>query len=152
MPPAGPTFEQQALESELLALNRAFYDAFESLDLDRMRAVWTCTPDDICIHPGWEIYRGWADIQESWRAIFAGTGFMRFELTELVFQHRADLVQLTCIENIYSVTGPVAQHARVACTNLFVETEDGWRLTLHHGSPIASSLAHETPTEDQALN
>ncbi len=140
------------VEQEILTLNRAFYDAFESLDMDAMRSVWTCTPQDVCIHPGWEIHQGWLEIQESWRAIFAGSSYMRFQLTEVNVFGRKGMTAVTCIENIYSVSGPVAQHARVACTNLFVETEGGWKMTLHHGSPIASSVSHEQIDDEQPLN
>ncbi len=136
----------------VLSVNRAFYDAFEALDLDGMRQVWTCTSGDVCIHPGWDIHRGWSEIRESWRAIFAGTGYMRFEVTEVHMRDHAGIVQLTCIENIYAVAGAVSHHSRVACTNLFVETDQGWRLTLHHGSPIASSMAHARPVPDETLN
>jgi len=36
----------------VLAANRAFYDAFESLDAEKMEAVWLRDPRIICIHPG----------------------------------------------------------------------------------------------------
>jgi hypothetical protein len=35
----------------VLAANRAFYDAFESLDAEKMEAVWLRDPRIICIHP-----------------------------------------------------------------------------------------------------
>jgi hypothetical protein len=35
--------------------------------------------------------------------------------------------------------------ARVACTNLFLRTEDGWRMTLHHGALISDD--HEPELE-----
>jgi ketosteroid isomerase-like protein len=141
-----------SLTQEVLSVNQSFYDAFQALDLDGMRGVWTCTPADVCIHPGWDIHRGWAAIRESWRAIFAGTGYMRFEVSDVNVQVHGSVIQLTCIENIYAVTGSVTHHSRVACTNLFVETELGWRLTLHHGSPVASSMSHENHSQDQPLN
>ncbi len=138
-------------ETAVVAANQAFYDAFSALDLDRMEAVWSARPSDVCIHPGWDIHRGWLTIKESWRAIFAGTGYMRFEVTEAAVQIQGDVAQVTCIENIYAVNGPVTHHSKVACTNLFARLEGAWRLTLHHGSPIATTVSHE-PLQDDALN
>ena len=132
----------------ILSVNQAFYEAFEALDIDRMTAVWSCTPADVCIHPGWEINRSWEDIQYSWRAIFAGTGFMRFELADLQLDVRGDYAVLTCIQNIYSVAGSAAHHARVAATHLFIQTPAGWRLTLHHGSPIAHTVTAGAAPDD----
>ncbi|MGH7923360.1 MAG: nuclear transport factor 2 family protein, partial [Candidatus Binatus sp.] len=43
----------------VLAANRAFYDAFESLDAEKMEAVWLKDPRIICIHPGWRKLSGW---------------------------------------------------------------------------------------------
>ncbi len=140
------------LTPEALSLNRAFYEAFQSMDLESMTSVWTGTPQDTCIHPGWEIYRGWEAIRESWRAIFAGTGYMRFEVTDEVVTSHQGVLQLTCIENIYAISGSVTHHSRVACTNLYVQTAQGWRMTLHHGSPIASVRSPSEPRADPTMN
>ena len=62
------------------AANDAFYLAFEKRDLLRMRACWRGHPDDVCIHPGWEVTRG-KKIMESWRDIFATGMPMRFVIS-----------------------------------------------------------------------
>jgi len=53
----------------VLAANRAFYDAFESLDAEKMEAVWLRDPRIICIHPGWRKLSGWGPIMSSWERI-----------------------------------------------------------------------------------
>lgn len=114
------------------AANRAFYDAHEARDLDAMTAVWDHGPQTVCIHPGWPILRGWPLIEESWRRIFAGPGRNQFIITNDVVTAAGDVAWVTLDENLVDqfATGTVA------ATNTFVRTSDGWRLVLHHGSPV----------------
>jgi len=116
----------------VLAANRAFYDAHETRDLDAMTAVWDHGPAAVCIHPGWPILRGWPLIEESWRRIFEGPGRNQFILTNDVVATFGDVAWVTLDENLVdrSATGTVA------ATNAFVHTAEGWRLVLHHGSPV----------------
>ncbi len=116
----------------VLAANRAFYDAHEERDLVAMAAVWDHGPQTVCIHPGWPILRGWAQIEESWRRIFGGPGRNQFIVTNEVVAAAGDVAWVTLDENL------VDQFAAgtVAATNTFVRTPDGWRMVLHHGSPV----------------
>ena len=59
---------------DVLAANRALYDAHESRDLDAMRSVWEHSQRTVCVHPGWPILRTWPIIEESWRRILEGPG------------------------------------------------------------------------------
>jgi ketosteroid isomerase-like protein len=139
-------------EPAILRAHKAFYAAFEAMDFDAMGRVWARRPTDTCIHPGWEVLTGWAEIRESWRAIFANTGFMRFEATDVQVDVVSDTGRVTCVENIFSVIDGHTIHSRVATTNLFVRTGEGWRMVLHHGSPIASSQSVVSVDEDEELN
>lgn len=121
----------------VLEQNKAFYAAFEALDVEAMSRVWARRAQDVCIHPGWEILQGWHAIRESWRVIFANTDYMRFQPSDVQVEILGDVARVTCVENIFSVIEGHSLHSRVGCTHLFVRTPDGWRLTLHHGSPIA---------------
>ncbi len=116
----------------VLAANRAFYDAHEERDLVAMAAVWDHGPQTVCIHPGWPILRGWAQIEESWRRIFGGPGRNQFFVTNVVVAAAGDVAWVTLDENLVDqfATGTVA------ATNTFVRTPDGWRMVLHHGSPV----------------
>jgi ketosteroid isomerase-like protein len=122
---------ERAVE-EVLDANRAFYDAHESRDLDAMRVVWDHGDGTVCIHPGWPILRGWALIEESWRRIFQGAGRNQFILTNEAVATIGDTAWITLDENLVDrfATGTVA------ATNVFVRTDDGWKLVLHHGSPV----------------
>jgi hypothetical protein len=117
---------------DVLAANRAFYEAHEARDLDAMRAVWDHGPQSVCIHPGWPILRGWALNEDSWRRIFDGPGRNQFIVTNEVVASAGSMAWITLDENL------VAQFATgtVAATNAFVRTPAGWKLVLHHGSPV----------------
>jgi ketosteroid isomerase-like protein len=126
---------------EILEANAAFYRAFESMDFETMAAIWNKDSSDVCIHPGWEILHGWDEVRESWRAIFASATYIRFELTEVEVIRLGEFARVTCVENLYTVNEGSTSHARVAATNLWLLTAQGWRLNLHHGSPMAQTSA-----------
>ena len=128
-------------EAALIRANEVFYEAFEALDLDRMKDVWSCGERDVCIHPGWEMLIGWSEIRDSWRAIFANTGYMRFRASDVKIRLSDEFGWVSCIENIFSVIDGHTIHSRVACTNLFLQADGRWQMILHHGSPIASAQA-----------
>jgi ketosteroid isomerase-like protein len=116
----------------VLAANQAFYDAHEARDLVAMTAVWEHSDRVVCTHPGWPILRTWAVVEDSWRRILEGPGRNQFIITNEAVAIDGDLAWVTCDENLVSggATGTVA------ATNLFVRHRDGWRLVVHHASPV----------------
>jgi len=129
----------------VLAANHAFYRAIESLDEAAMAACWSRSISDTCIHPGWPILRGWADVLASWRAIFDGTTYMRFVVSDPVVDVLGDVAQVTCLENLYAIGQSGTAHAQVAATNVYVRVEGGWRMRLHHGSPVHHAVSEDPP-------
>lgn len=115
--------------------NAAFYAAHEARDLEAMATVWEHSPRAVCVHPGWPILRGWPVIEEAWRRIFEGPGRNQFIITNEEVMLDGDLAWITLDENL--VDGD--QVTTVAATNVFVRTNTGWLMTLHHGSPIVVS-------------
>lgn len=126
----------------VLEANDAFYRAFTRRDLTGMRDVWAGTPSDVCIHPGWEIQRGWHAIRSAWAKIFMGGMEMRFELGEVTVDVWGDVARIVLVENIWSGREFIG---RVAATKLLLRTPAGWRVTLHHGSPIAQEAQEPEP-------
>jgi ketosteroid isomerase-like protein len=136
----------------VLAANSALYDAFEAADLDLMEAVWLDGPhaeDVICVHPGWPPLRGRAQVLRSWAMIMANTTNISFVLTDVDATVDGEVAVVTCAENILTGMPEGAQEStalasaalsggRVAATNLFRRTESGWRLWVHHASPVLS--------------
>jgi ketosteroid isomerase-like protein len=121
-----------AIEDDVLAANQAFYDAHEGRDLDAMRGVWEHSDRVVCVHPGWPILRTWPAVEESWRRILAGSGRNQFILTNTTVVVDGALAWVTLDENLVdrSATGTIA------ATNVYADSPDGWRLVLHHGSPV----------------
>lgn len=144
----------------VVAANAALYDAFEAADLDLMEAVWLDEPhadDVICVHPGWPPLRGRGQVLRSWAMIMANTTNISFVLTDVDATVDGDVAVVTCAENILTGMPEVAQQStamaatalsggRVAATNVFRRTDTGWRLWVHHASPVMS-VAEEVEDE-----
>jgi ketosteroid isomerase-like protein len=132
---------------EVEAVNATFYAAFESADLDAMQALWLDDPDSLCVHPGALPVRGTGPINRSWAVIMANTPYIQFFLTDVEVSLRADVASVTCTENVLTGdarTGPDAfGGGRAVATNVFVRTTDGWRLWIHHASPVLSAENHD---------
>lgn len=139
------------------AANAELYAAFETGDLDRMGAVWAdgaLAESVACVHPGWPMVRGRAAVLRSWSLIMANTSYIQFFLTDVDIQVDGDVAVVTCSENILTAaeegTGTeFAAGGRIVTTNVFRRTEAGWRLWLHHGSPVLTP-ADEEDEEDEA--
>ncbi len=131
------------------AVNTALYEAFETADVDRMAAVWDDLDPEavVCVHPGWPMLRGRAHVLRSWSAVMAGTDYVQFFLTDVQVSVEGDTAVVTCTENILTsisqmgIGGP--GNAAVAATNVFRRRGDGWRLQVHHGSPVLGQIADE---------
>nr|BFE84640.1 hypothetical protein GCM10020093_072410 [Planobispora longispora] len=57
-------------------VNQAFYTAIENADLDRMTEIWAEESGGgqvSCVHPGWPIVSGRAEVLRSWALIMANT-------------------------------------------------------------------------------
>ena len=119
-------------ETAVRAVNQVFYDAHEARDLDAMRAVWEHSDRVACVHPGWSILRGWPDVEESWARIFGGPGRNQFIVTNDLVTVAGDVAWVTLDENLVDR----AATGTIAATNVFVCSDDTWRMTVHHGSPV----------------
>ncbi len=140
--------EEAADRAAVLRANEAFYAAFAAMDMDAMSRCWSRSARDACIHPGWDALLGWPSVRESWRAIFAGTGFARFQITDARTQVVGDMAWVTCEENMMMVSHGMTSHGRVAATNLFQRTDEGWKLVLHHGSPVSHTVSGDETDGD----
>ena len=134
---------------DLEAANAALYTAFESGDVDLMEAVWDVEDPDavVCVHPGWPMLRGRTAVMRSWSAVMANTDYIQFVLTDVHIAVTGDAAVVTCTENVLTgdeTTGPDAfGGAKAVATNVFVRTPEGWRLWIHHASPVLSSGHHD---------
>ncbi len=140
-PPPAPASDEAAIR----AADAAFYRAFGDLDFAAMSRCWLHAPDVTCVQPGWSPLHGWEEVRESWRAIFANTGFMTVRPSDVRVQVSGDLGVLTCVENLYSVNPGGTVQGAVACTHVYRRVAGAWKLVVHHGSPIAASRVPDAP-------
>ena len=134
----GPDVDRASVE----AANLAMYEAFESADVDRMAHVWDdVAPEDVvCVHPGWPMLRGRDHVLRSWSAVMAGTDYIQFFLTDVQVSVLGDTAVVTCTENVLTEVSERTQGAgAVVATNVLVRRADGWRVQVHHGSPVLGS-------------
>ena len=120
----------------LLQANDAFYRAFESYDIARMDKLWIQAPRATCIHPSWQLLRGWPAIRQSFIKIFTEPEKLRFTLSNVGVQVKGDLAWVTLVENLSS--SDQARRIRAStmlATNVFERGDDGvWRIVHHHAS------------------
>jgi ketosteroid isomerase-like protein len=125
------------------AVNSTFYEAFETADIDLMQDLWLDDTDTLCVHPGALPVRGTPAINRSWALIMANTPYIQFFLTDVEVSVWKDVASVTCTENVLTGderTGPdTFGGAKAVATNVFVRTPSGWRLWIHHASPVLSA-------------
>ena len=142
----------ETLKRELLAANDAYYRAFEKADPLAMDDIWSGGPDDICVHPGWELCLGPINVKNSFRRIFATGERLTIHLGSIRADIHGDIGRVTTVEHVYAPAHR-AMVGRVACTNLFLRVEGAWKMILHHGSPIHTAPTEaEEPGEDADYN
>jgi len=126
--------------------NAAFYRCFETADLDGMQEIWLDDPEALCVHPGALPVRGTSAINRSWALIMANTPYIQFFLTDVEVSVRHEVASVTCTENVLTA-GEIVEAtftgARAIATNVFCRTPEGWRLWIHHASPVLSGQHHD---------
>jgi ketosteroid isomerase-like protein len=128
------------------AANASFYSAFETADLDAMQDLWLDDPETLCVHPGALPVRGTPAINRSWALIMANTPYIQFFLTDVevsvLTSDGRDVASVTCTENVLTADEHTDRDsfggAKAVATNVFVRTTEGWRLWIHHASPVLS--------------
>jgi ketosteroid isomerase-like protein len=122
----------------------AFYEAFENADLDAMMAVWAEDEEVVCVHPSGPRLSGIAQIRESWRQLFASGPSLRFHISGQQYLRGMLLSVHSVYENI-AVTGESTPRSPVIATNIYVLTEKGWRMLLHHAcaAPVSTKTSSD---------
>ncbi len=117
----------------------AFYEALENADLDAMMNVWSDDEEVVCVHPGGPRLAGFDSVRESWRQIFSGGPSMRFHLSELQTLRSIRVAIHSVHENIV-VAGQTQPLSPIVATNVYLLTERGWRMLVHHASPAPGQV------------
>ncbi|MGB8338591.1 MAG: nuclear transport factor 2 family protein [Burkholderiales bacterium] len=129
----------------------AFYEAFEQIDVDAMMAVWSNEEDVVCIHPQGVPIAGYEAVRESWRQIFNSGQKLRFRITP----HHAYTGLMLSVQ-------VVLEHARlesgeespnpVLATNVYMRSDKGWRMILHHASASPAQNSNEPDDPGRVLH
>jgi len=128
----------------------AFYEAFMKQDLEAMMAVWADEDEVYCIHPSGARVAGVAQVRESWRQIFASAQNLRFQVRE---QHllQAMMVAVHSVYEHIAVGGEARARGCVLATNIYMRTDRGWRMMVHHASP-APAVEEPEPRRTKTLH
>lgn len=128
-------------ESEVLASNEAFYDAFNSRDMDAMDRLWAKLAPVVCLHPGSTALHGRTQVIRSWQSILSSDGAPRVSVEGPRVVMLGETAMVLCYER---VTDPdTGTGAVLAATNVFVREGGEWRLVHHHSSAIGRIVTDE---------
>ncbi len=114
----------------------AFYAAFEVRSLDAMMAVWASDDSIACIHPMAAPLNGRAAVAAGWRSMFEAAG--QFSVQVEVAHQIRETSQVVRIVREYLVIGQETEpRPPILATNVYrKEADGGWRMVLHHASPL----------------
>jgi ketosteroid isomerase-like protein len=109
-----------------------------------MDKVWKHDKDVVCIHPSWDLFRGWLAVRESWITIFNNTERINFIITNTkVRTFDNNIAIVVCLENI-ETTLENGQDIRIGvnATNIFERNglNKWWLLVHHHGSVVTNYM------------
>ncbi len=129
----------------------AFYDAMGRSDLEAMMGIWLDSDDTVCVHPGACRLEGTTDIRQAFEQIFEEpTPELDFTVSDKQCQHLGNVAIHTLREEI-EIAGQLV--SVMLATNIYMQTEAGWRMLLHHASPeldfdmddLDLTMEHSTP-------
>ena len=121
-----------------IEVESAFYAAFQERDIELMAKVWESSEQICCIHPGSQRLFGVESVMHSWQQIFSVKNDMTIAISGQIYIPQEALVIHYVQENITVQN----EYMGVVCaTNIYRESEAGWRMILHHGNAL---LAQET--------
>lgn len=122
----------------------AFYEALERSDLEGMMAVWAEDEEIVCVHPGGPRLAGYAAIREAWQRIFdRGT---RLSIRVVHQSHlRTPFVAVHSLMEYVTIRESDTARAPVVTTNIYMRGPLGWRLVMHHASPVPPDAPQDVP-------
>ncbi len=140
----------------------AFYDAFERGDIAAMNSVWAQeedlgpsltgeNPSILCIHPQGPRLVGFDAIRESWTQIFANGMQLRVRITE-GRQFIGQTLAVHSVHEMLSVAGDKTAAQAILATNVYLLTENGWRMIVHHASPAPEAPEPKDSSAEHTLH
>lgn len=126
-----------------------FYQALEQRDLDEIMTAWAEDDDIVCIHPMGPALEGLTSVRDSWAVICDSDQELSFEIDSIRYSESADIAVHIVNEQIV-MAGEPPKEASMLVTNVYRQTENGWRMISHHASPGSSD--ESAPEEPVVLH
>ena len=123
-------------QDSAITANEKFYKAFNARDLSAMKEIWSSHQNVTCVHPGWSPLNGFEPIIDSWQGIFKNSGNMDIQISDINMLTSNDLAWVSCVEKLYTIASHGVLASQVFSTNLFKLNKDGWKMIMHHASPM----------------
>ena len=111
-----------------------FYEALQRGDIEALMAVWSDDEDIVCVHPGGPRIVGAAAIRATFDSIFAN-GPISVHPEKLRTVNTGHCAVHNLMERVDISTDEGPNTAWVITTNVYIKTDQGWRLVAHHASP-----------------
>jgi len=111
-----------------------FYEALQRGDIEALMAVWSDDEDIVCVHPGGPRIVGAAAIRATFDSIFAN-GPISVHAEKLRTVNTGHCAVHNLMERVDISTDEGPNTAWVIATNVYIKTDQGWRLVAHHASP-----------------
>ncbi len=118
-----------ALSAALLSANEAFYDAFDTADLDAMSAIWASEHAVACLHPGAPPIFGREAVLLSWVEILTAPQRPAIQCV--------DPQTIAFRESGMVICWEVLPGGALAATNVFVRESGVWRIVHHQAGPLS---------------
>ena len=118
--------------TDSLQVEEAFYKAFRYRNINLMKQVWNNTNEVICIHPGSSRIYSFDLIIASWEQIFSAGESALVEMSEPVYKLDNN-ISIHYIKEIITVDKKII--GSVYATNIYYNSDDGWKMIAHHASP-----------------
>lgn len=117
------------------AAEAAFYLAFESRSLDDMMTVWANAEHVACIHPLAAPLNGRGAVAAGWRSMFEAAGKFSVQV-ELAHEIREAEQVVRIVREYLTIGHETEPRPPILATNLYRREVNGWRMVLHHASPL----------------
>lgn len=129
----------------------AFYDALARADLEAMMAIWADDEEVVCVHPGGVRQVGLAAVRDGWRELFASGTRLHIQLSQQVAVNTLVQSVRNMLEHVVA-EGESRFAPPMAATNVFVRGPSGWRMVLHHASPLPDSEPAGLPDAPRTIH
>jgi uncharacterized protein (TIGR02246 family) len=124
----------------------AFYRAFQEADLEAMADVWAADDEIVCIHPMGPRQHGRQAVLESWAQILNGGRALDILLGDARRTEGGGLAVHVVTEYLAFAEGEKRYRGQSIATNVYRLGPDGWRMILHHASPMPETTAEPMTT------